>query len=230
MRTEFEGDFIRPGLFEELKAVLPPDAQLQFPPSRKKLLILVSREPFCLGDILIQAGFGGLPVDIQGVISNHPMLEEYVKKHNLPFVYMPHEGLSREEHEARLNEACAKFSFDYMVLAKYMRILSPQFVNDYSNRIVNIHHSFLPAFVGARPYMQAYDRGVKIIGATAHYVTHDLDEGPIICQDVVNIDHTMNPHELVRAGRDVEKTVLSRALRLVVEDRVFVLGRKTVIL
>ena len=144
-------------------------------------------------------------------------------------LYISAEGISREEHEALVLEELQKHSFDYIVLAKYMRILTSDFVNHYPEQIINIHHSFLPAFIGANPYKQAYERGVKIIGATAHFVTNDLDEGPIIAQDVISVNHRFDWRDMQRAGRDVEKVVLSRALKLVLEDRVFVYNNKTVV-
>lgn len=230
MRTEFEGSFTPSALRMDLQKALPQGAILNFPPARKKVLVLVTKEPYCLADILVRTQFGEWPIDVVGVIGNHSELEALVSPYALPFHTVSHVGLDRQEHEQKLLECIEKFSFDYLVLAKYMRILSPRLVERFPNKIINIHHSFLPAFVGAKPYNQAYERGVKIIGATSHFVTNDLDEGPIICQDVVAINHTMTPADLVRAGRDVEKIVLSRALRLVVEDRVYIIGRKTVLL
>ena len=143
---------------------------------------------------------------------------------------MTHEDLSREEHEQKMLEVIDQYDADYLVLAKYMRVLTPTFVEKYRHKIINIHHSFLPAFIGAKPYQQAYDRGVKIIGATAHFVTNDLDEGPIIKQDVIPVDHTFSAQDMAQAGRDVEKNVLSKALNKVINDHVFVYGNKTVIL
>jgi formyltetrahydrofolate deformylase len=147
----------------------------------------------------------------------------------VPFHHVPHEGLGREAHEAELLRALEPYQPDYLVLAKYMRILSGGFVKRYRNRIVNIHHSFLPAFVGPNPYRQAFQRGVKIIGATAHFVTEDLDEGPIIAQAVVPVDHSYRPNEMAQAGRDVEKIVLAKALKLVFEERVFLSGNRTIV-
>jgi formyltetrahydrofolate deformylase len=190
---------------------------------------MVTKESHALGDILIRYAAGELGANIQCVIGNHETLRVLVERFNIPFIYVPAEGLSREEHEEKVMKEIDTFTFDYIVLAKYMRILTPTFVKAYTQKIINIHHSFLPAFIGANPYKQAFDRGVKIIGATAHYVTDDLDEGPIIAQDVIPVNHRLTWKDMQRAGRDGEKIVLSRALALVFNDRVFVNGNKTVI-
>jgi len=147
----------------------------------------------------------------------------------VPFIYISSDNLSREEHEELILQELNKYSFDYIVLAKYMRILTPNFVGKYEGKIINIHHSFLPAFIGANPYKQAYERGVKIIGATAHFVTNDLDEGPIIYQDIIRVNHRFTWRDMQKAGQDVEKIVLARALNLVLEDRVFIYNNKTVV-
>ena len=156
-------------------------------------------------------------------------MRELVEKFNLPFHYISSDQISRQEHEKMVLEVMEKYEFDYAVLAKYMRILSPNFVEKYEHKIINIHHSFLPAFIGANPYKQAYERGVKIIGATAHFVSNDLDEGPIITQDVVRVNHEMSWQDMRRAGRNVERNVLSTALDLVFEDKIFIYDNKTVI-
>ncbi|MDD4891033.1 MAG: formyltetrahydrofolate deformylase, partial [Phycisphaerae bacterium] len=158
-------------------------------------------------------------------------LAPLARRFDIPFHVVSHEGIERAEHEARVRAVLdkEKLSPEYLVLAKYMRVLSADFVRAYERRIVNIHHSFLPAFAGANPYRQAFDRGVKIIGATAHFVTPDLDGGPIIAQDVIPVDHTHAAADMADAGRDVEKLVLAKALRLVLEDRVFVSGNRTII-
>jgi len=156
-------------------------------------------------------------------------IARWCRKRSIPFIYISTQGISREEHEEKLRAYIDSFDFDYIVLAKYMRILTSSFVKAYPQQIINIHHSFLPAFIGANPYKQAFERGVKIIGATAHYVTDDLDEGPIIAQDVIPVNHRLSWKDMQRAGRDGEKIVLSRALALVLNDRVFVNGNKTII-
>jgi len=163
------------------------------------------------------------------VVSNHDVLRGLVERFDLPFHHVPHDGVSREAHEAALGRAIDAHAPAYVVLARYMRVLSTDFVARHRDRIVNIHHSFLPAFAGASPYRQAHARGVKLIGATAHFVTAELDAGPIIAQDVIPVDHADTPERMAQAGRDVEKLVLARAVRLVLEERVFIHGRRTVI-
>ena len=230
MRTVVTGEFNINELEDELREIAPIDANLQVvEPKRKKIVILVTKESHALGDILIRHESGELDADIEAVIANHDTLEDLVQRFNIPFFKVSAEGLSREEHEAKIMELIDAQNFDYIVLAKYMRILTPTFVKAYAKKIINIHHSFLPAFIGANPYKQAYERGVKIIGATAHYVTDDLDEGPIIAQDVIPVNHRLEWKEMQKAGRDVEKIVLSRALNYVLNDRVFVNGNKTIV-
>jgi formyltetrahydrofolate deformylase len=163
------------------------------------------------------------------VISNHLPLGTLVERFNLPFHHVPHTGVSREAHEASLIELITRYQPDYLVLAKYMRILSSGFISRYPARIVNIHHSFLPAFIGARPYQQAFERGVKIIGATAHIVTDDLDTGPSIAQGILPVTHAHTAADMAQAGRDVEKTVLARGLRLLLEERVFLRDNRAVV-
>ncbi len=230
MRTVVTGDFEIKELASALKKVAPDEANLQVvEPKRKKIVILVTKESHALGDILIRHASGELNADIEAVIGNHDTLEELVCRFNIPFFKVSAEGMSREAHEAKMMKVIDEQNFDYIVLAKYMRILTSTFVKAYAKKIINIHHSFLPAFIGANPYKQAYERGVKIIGATAHYVTDDLDEGPIIAQDVIPVNHRLEWKEMQRAGRDVEKIVLSRALNFVLNDRVFVHGNKTIV-
>jgi formyltetrahydrofolate deformylase len=171
-----------------------------------------------------------LKISIKAVISNHNTLKNLVDKFNIPFHFVSANDLSREEHEQKIIQIINQYDYDIIVLAKYMRILTSDFVETFKNKILNIHHSFLPAFIGANPYKQAFNRGVKIIGATSHLVTNDLDEGPIIAQDIVRIDHTYSWEDMRDAGRNVEKVVLSNALDLLLEDRVFVYNNKTVIL
>ena len=230
MRTEFDGEVDTPTLLAEVRERLPGDSAVRL--SRlepKRVVVLVSHEHHCLGDILIRHAFGELNARVLAVVSNHPALEPLVRRFDLPFHHLEAAGRSREAHEAEVLAVLDRYQPEYLVLAKYMRILSPAFVGRYPRRIINIHHSFLPAFVGARPYHQAFERGVKIIGATAHFVTEALDEGPIIAQQVLPVDHTHTAEDLQRAGRDIEQLVLARALKLVFEDRVFLCGRRTVI-
>jgi len=230
MRTVVTGDFEVNELEDALKEVIPHDATLKIvEPKRKKIVILVTKESHALGDILIRYESGELDADIEAVIGNHDTLEDLVKRFDIPFYHVSAEGLDRETHEAKIMELIDAQNFDYIVLAKYMRILTSTFVKAYHQKIINIHHSFLPAFIGANPYKQAHKRGVKIIGATAHFVTDDLDEGPIIAQDVIPVNHRLEWRDMQKAGRDVEKIVLSRALNFVLNDRVFVHGNKTIV-
>lgn len=231
MRTQLEGIFNDKTLMLDLDRALPPGSSRQLVAAvRKKVVILVTKEAHCLGDILMKVYDGSLKLDIAAVVGNHPDLQSLAEKFDIPYHLVSHINLSREQHEAELRQVIDPYQADYLVLAKFMRVLSPAFVAHYKERIINIHHSFLPAFIGANPYHQAHKRGVKIIGATAHFVTDDLDEGPIIKQLVTPVDHTYSAMDMVKAGRDVEKNVLSKALQLVLEDRVFVHGNKTVIL
>ncbi|HCM4286230.1 formyltetrahydrofolate deformylase [Klebsiella quasipneumoniae] len=231
MRTELEGIFNDAILLADLDSALPEGSIRELNPAgRRRVVILVTKEAHCLGDLLMKANYGGLDVDIAAVIGNHDTLHPLVERFGIPFELVSHEGLSREEHDKQMGDAIAAHEPDYVVLAKYMRVLTPEFVARFPNKIINIHHSFLPAFIGARPYHQAYERGVKIIGATAHYVNDNLDEGPIIMQDVIHVDHTYTAEDMMRAGRDVEKNVLSRALYQVLAQRVFVYGNRTIIL
>ncbi|HEY0211290.1 formyltetrahydrofolate deformylase [Acerihabitans sp.] len=231
MRTELEGVFDDARLLADLDRVLPVGTVREIKQAgRRRIVVLVTKEAHCLGDLLMKSTYGGLDVDIAAVIGNHDTLRTLVERFEIPFHLVSHEGFTREEHDARMAERIDGYRPDYVVLAKYMRVLTPDFVRHYPNQLINIHHSFLPAFIGARPYHQAYERGVKIIGATAHYVNDNLDEGPIISQDVINVDHTYTAEDMMRAGRDVEKNVLSRALYRVLAQRVFVYGNRTIIL
>ena len=230
MRTEVEGALDDEDLLQALHATLPMGAEVRLALARKKkILIFVTKEAHCLGDLLVRCQFGEMNADILAVISNHDLLGDLVQRFGYPFHHVPVGDCSREAHEAALLAVVAEYDADYLVLAKFMRILTPDFVHRFPNQIINIHHSFLPAFMGANPYRQAYDRGVKIIGATGHFVNESLDEGPIIAQDVAHVGHQYNPRQLAKAGRNVETIVLSRALDIVLNDRVFVSGNKTII-
>ncbi|WP_024790930.1 MULTISPECIES: formyltetrahydrofolate deformylase [unclassified Lebetimonas] len=197
---------------------------------KKRVFLLATKEAHALGDILIKQYSGDLDIEIIGVIANRNNLKDLVEKFNIPFYYVPAENLNRTEHENKMLEIIMPTNPDYIILAKFMRILTPNFVEKFPNKIINIHHSFLPAFIGANPYKQAYDRGVKIIGATAHFVNNNLDDGPIIEQDVIRVDHEMSWEEMRIQGRDIEKIVLSRAIKKAIEDRIFVYANKTIIL
>lgn len=231
MRSVVDGAVDKNELLNAVTQVLPTSASIKvIEPKKKNIILMVTKELHALGDILIRHEAGELDANILAVISNYDKLESLVKKFNIPYITISHEGLERAEHEDKIIETINEFKdLDYIVLAKYMRILTPRFVEEYEGKIINIHHSFLPAFIGANPYKQAYDRGVKIIGATAHFVNNNLDEGPIIAQDVKHIDHAYSWRDMQRLGRDVEKVVLSRALKLALEDRIFVYANRTVI-
>ncbi|MGM0520149.1 MAG: formyltetrahydrofolate deformylase [Campylobacterota bacterium] len=231
MRTVISGNVFKDILLKELKEVLPKDAHIRLNKKAKKdVVILATKESHVLGDLLIRYYDGELNANIKAVIANHKDLEQLVSKFNIPFKCISADTLSRQDHEELMIEEINKYDPELIVLAKYMRILTSNFVETFPRKVLNIHHSFLPAFIGANPYKQAYDRGVKIIGATAHYVTNDLDEGPIIAQDVVRVDHSYSWQAMRNAGRNVEKVVLSNAFELLLEDKVFVHGNKTVIL
>lgn len=231
MRSVVDGDVNLNELKKSLTEVLPKNTSIEvIEPKKKNIIIMATKEMHALGDILIRHEAGELEANILAVVSNYDALESLVSKFNIPFVTISHEGLDRSAHENKIIECIDGFkNVDYIVLAKYMRILTPRFVETYEDKIINIHHSFLPAFIGANPYKQAYDRGVKIIGATAHFVNNNLDEGPIIAQEVIHVDHAYGWKDMQRKGKDVEKIVLSRALKLALEDRIFVFANKTVI-
>ncbi|QEC53380.1 formyltetrahydrofolate deformylase [Anseongella ginsenosidimutans] len=217
-------------LLRELEEALPQGANvLVNPRPEKKVAVLVTREYHCLGDILTRHFFQTLGATVCCVIGNHDHLRAFTEQFSIPFHYISHEGQNQEEFEASILETLGQYEPDYLVLAKFMRILSPEFVAGYRERIINIHHSFLPAFMGAHPYRRAFERGVKLIGATAHFVTTDLDQGPIIAQQTTPVNHNFSVKDMVVAGKGIEKAVLNRALQLVFQDRVFVSGNKTVV-
>lgn len=231
MRTTFEGDCDRDGLVQKVLKVLPEDSRVRCLNQRKKdVVIFVTKEHHCLADLLVRNHYQDMSINIVAVIGNYEVLRELTEKFGITFHYVSAEGITREEHEEKMEEILQQYTFDYIVLAKFMRILTPEFVKKYDHRLINIHHSFLPAFIGANPYKQAFNRGVKMIGATSHFVTDDLDEGPIIYQDIVKVNHAQNAKALAKMGKDVERKVLSEALQLVFEDKVFIYANKTVIL
>src|SRR5262249_22550520 len=215
----------------ETRSLLSPEASVRSTTlAPRRVVVLASREHHCLAEVLVRHHFGDLNATITGVISNHPDLGGFVRCLRIPFHHVSHEALARTKHGQKLLALLGPQRPDYLILAKYMRVLTPQFVRRFPCRIINIHHSFLPAFAGAKPYLQAFERGVKVIGATAHFVTAELDQGPIILQEVLPVDHTHTPQDLAQAGRDVEKIALARPLRLVFEHRVFLCQNRTIIL
>jgi len=229
-RAILDGKIDYDQLKSQLLSVLPKNGEVKLIKREKKdMVILGTKESHCLGDILIRYSSNELNANIKAIISNHMDLKFLADKFDIPYHYIDAKDLSREDHEERVKEAIDRYSVDLIVLAKYMRILTPSFVKEYEGKIINIHHSFLPAFIGANPYKQAYDRGVKIIGATAHYVNDNLDEGPIIAQDVVSVNHDYSWRDMQKAGRNIEKIVLSKAIDLALDDRIFVFKNKTVI-
>ncbi|WP_027855182.1 formyltetrahydrofolate deformylase [Marinobacterium litorale] len=196
---------------------------------RKRAVLMVSKEAHCLSDLLYRWRSGELNIDIPCVISNHDDLRSYVEWHGIPYIHVPVDMSNKEPHFQAVREQIAAADADVIVLAKYMQIIPEELCETYPNKIINIHHSFLPSFIGARPYHQAAERGVKQIGATCHYVTSELDAGPIIEQDVQRVTHHNTTKDMVRLGKDVEKAVLARGLRFHIEDRVLVYGNKTVV-
>ncbi|TAK90395.1 MAG: formyltetrahydrofolate deformylase [Burkholderiaceae bacterium] len=197
--------------------------------TRARLLLLVSKQGHCLNDLLFRWHSDQLPVDIPAIVSNHRDFEPLAKSYGIPFHYLPLAADNKAEQEEALRTLIAQEKIDLVVLARYMQILSPALCEELRGRAINIHHSFLPSFKGARPYWQAHDRGVKLIGATAHYVTPDLDEGPIIEQEVARVEHGMDPERLTAVGRDVECLVLARAVKWHVENRILLNGHRTVV-
>ena len=196
---------------------------------RKRTLIMATTESHCLRDLLYLQELNEMPIDIAGVVSNHEILRALVESHGLPFIYLPIDALGLEVAESQILTLIEKEQVELVVLARYMQILSEKFCAALDGRIINIHHSFLPGFKGAKPYHQAHERGVKIIGATAHFVTAHLDEGPILTQDVAHVTHSATPEDLIAIGRDIERRVLSQAVKYFAEDRIFIVGSRTVI-
>jgi formyltetrahydrofolate deformylase len=203
--------------------------RLSYSRNKYRVAIFVSKYDHCLVDLLYRYKIGELPVEVVAVVSNHPDLEPLVRTQGVPFFSFPITPLSKEVQEARELELLRELNIDLVVLARYMQVLTSRFVQAYPNRIINIHHSFLPAFIGKQPYNQAYERGVKLIGATSHYVTEELDQGPIIEQDVCRVSHRDSVEDMIAKGRDLERQVLGRAVRLHSLNRVLPYGRKTVV-
>lgn len=230
LRTGVTGTLDKAKVEADLKAILPSNANFRFVENRmKKVVIMVTKENHCLGDLLLRNYTKNMDMEILAVIGNHPDCKELTEKFNIPWFEISHKDIERSEHERLITEKIKELKPDFILLAKFLRILSPEFVAEFPNKIINIHHSFLPSFIGANPYRQAYNRGVKIIGATAHFVNNDLDEGPIIYQDVIRVDHSHSAKEMSRAGKDVEKGVFTKGIKLVLKDRVFVKNNRTIV-
>ncbi|MBV1913794.1 MAG: formyltetrahydrofolate deformylase [Pseudomonadales bacterium] len=230
MRTELEGSFSDSEIIDQLTKTLPTNANIRLVETgRKKIVLMVTKEPHCLGELLMKSLYGSLNAEIVAVIGNYDTLQQLTEKFGIPFHHIPHKDVDRETHEQEIKNIIDRYTPEYLVLAKFMRILTEGFVKNYPNKIINIHHSFLPAFVGAKPYHQAYQRGVKIIGATAHFVNNNLDEGPIISQDVIPVDHRYSAEQMADAGRHVEESVLTHALQQVFNEKVLVYGNRTVV-
>ena len=229
MRTRFEtsqGQVAAEKALNEGLAKYNPSLKIRPTSQRPRALVMVTKESHCLRDLLYLNDLGELKVEIPLVISNHEDLRQLVESHGVKFMYLPGDKASQE---AEITKQIQELKIDFVVLARYMQILSAEFCNRLPGKIINIHHSFLPGFKGAKPYHQAHERGVKIIGASAHFVTSDLDEGPIIEQDVAHVTHIATPEELIAIGRDIERRVLAKAVKLYSEDKIFVVGKRTVV-
>jgi len=230
MRTRFETgaslEKSREVLSEGLSK-FKPELTIRDNASPKRALVMVTKESHCLRDLLYLLELRELPIEIPLVVSNREDLRGLVEGHGIKFKYLPVDDKAKSE--AELLSLISTEQIDFVVLARYMQILSSEFCKTMANRIINIHHSFLPGFKGAKPYHQAHAKGVKIIGATAHFVTADLDEGPIIEQDVAHVTHASTPEQLIAIGRDIERRVLAKAVRLFAEDRIFIVGNRTVV-
>jgi formyltetrahydrofolate deformylase len=232
MRTRFETtqgiDVARKSLNEGL-GKFSPTLHIRPTQSKPRALVLVTKESHCLRDLLYLLELGELPIEIPVVVSNHEDLRSLVESHGFTFIHLPVTAATKAAQEQELLALIEKHSIDFVVLARYMQVLSNEFCAALPGRIINIHHSFLPGFKGAKPYHQAHARGVKIIGATAHFVTAHLDEGPIIEQDVAHVSHTSTPEDLIALGRDIERRVLAKAVKLYAQDRIFIVGQRTVV-
>jgi len=215
--------------FQDIANIFQMSWQMRLKEYKPKVLIMASKEGHCLNALLNKTAMGTLPIEIPAIVSNHEVLKKMADWYNTPFYHLPVTSDNKKEQEKQVVDLIDQFQIDFVVLARYMQILSPDFVDRMRGKIINIHHSFLPSFKGAKPYHQAYERGVKLIGATAHYVSEDLDEGPIIEQEVIRVDHTSTPRKLVATGQDIESIALLRAVQWHAEQRVFLDGQKTVI-
>jgi formyltetrahydrofolate deformylase len=229
MRTRFEtsqGQAAAEKSLSEGLAKYSPTLHIRPTSERPRALVMVTTESHCLRDLLYLNELDELKVEIPLVISNHEDLRQLVESHGVKFMYLPGD---KKAQEAEITKQIELLKIDFVVLARYMQILSADFCDRMPGKIINIHHSFLPGFKGAKPYHQAHERGVKIIGASAHFVTSDLDEGPIIEQDVAHVTHIATPEELIAIGRDIERRVLAKAVKLYSEDKIFVVGKRTVV-
>lgn len=232
MRTRFETSTSIEKAQEILKSGLSqfnPELQVRDSARSKRALVMVTKESHCLRDLLYLLELGELPIEIPVVVSNREDLRALVESHGVSFKYIPVTETNKSQSESELRQLIKTEAIDFIVLARYMQILSAEFCKEFSNQIINIHHSFLPGFKGAKPYHQAHAKGVKIIGATAHFVTADLDEGPIIEQDVAHVSHASTPEQLIAIGRDIERRVLAKAVRLYAEDKIFIVGNRTIV-
>lgn len=230
MRLEVSGEINETKLKDELHGVLPVGSMIEIIPKHKKnIVILVTKEHHCLSDLLVRYYFNELHAEVKAIVGNHDTLRPFSEKFNIPFHYISHEDKEKDVFEREVMATVVQYKPDYIVLAKFMRILSPAFVAAFRERIINIHHSFLPAFKGANPYKRAFERGVKLIGATAHIVNDDLDEGPIITQKIIPVHHYDDLNDMIESGHEIEKSVLADALKMVLEDRIFVSRGKTII-
>jgi formyltetrahydrofolate deformylase len=215
--------------FGEFAKPLELQWQCHFTDYRNRVAILVSKTSHCLFDLLSRQHEGDLVCDIPLIISNHPDLEHIADQFRIPYYFLPITPGQKQDQEEQINELLKKHDIDLVVLARYMQVLSKEFTDEYTGRVINIHHAFLPAFQGANPYLRAYERGVKMIGATAHYASEDLDQGPIIEQDVVRVNHELTPEGLRKVGKDVERQVLSRAVQAHLEHRILLYDNRTVV-
>jgi len=232
MRTRFETSQGMEAAQTSLNGELgkfSPTLQIRETAKKPRALVMVTAESHCLRDLMYLLELGELPIEIPLVVSNRQDLKQLIESHGIPFMHLPIDAGNKAAQENVLIAKVKELGIDFVVLARYMQILSPDFCNAMPGKIINIHHSFLPGFKGAKPYHQAHERGVKIIGATAHFVTADLDEGPIIEQDVAHVTHSATPDELIALGRDIERRVLAKAVKLYAEDRIFIVGQRTVI-
>ena len=232
MRTRFEASQGLDGATKSLNDGLSkfsPSLRIRPTAQKPRALVMVTKESHCLRDLLYLEDLGELNIEIPLVISNREDLKALVESHGIKFLFLPVTAESKVAQETEVQKQITDLKIDFVVLARYMQILSTEFCTKLPGKIINIHHSFLPGFKGAKPYHQAHDRGVKIIGASAHFVTSDLDEGPIIEQDVAHVTHIATPEELIAIGRDVERRVLAKAVKFYADDKVFIVGKRTVV-